>query len=126
GSAAVVDPGQRAACSDVARALPSRASARLAAGGVHDAELRRAQSRRFAVALRVARDARSGAIVSASLMRRVIEAAVVLVLARVTLAIGGFPRVRRMLTREHSIASRDDDAARAREIARAMLRASRR
>ena len=57
---------------------------------------------------------------------RVLEAAAVLVLARVTLALGGFPRVRRMLTRERALTTRDGDAKRARELAKAVVRASQR
>ena len=59
-------------------------------------------------------------------MRSLLEAAVLLTAARVTLAAGGFARVRRMLTRKRESAVRTDDASRARVLAIAVRRAANR
>jgi hypothetical protein len=59
-------------------------------------------------------------------IRAVLQAGVLLVAARVTLAMGGFARVRRMLTRERESAARKDDASRACGLAIAMRRAANR
>jgi hypothetical protein len=56
--------------------------------------------------------------------RAFVEAALALLCARVMLAIAGFPRVRRLLTRERASAAHEDDAARARMLARAIVRAA--
>ena len=56
----------------------------------------------------------------------VFQAGVLLVAARAMLAMGGFARVRRMLTRERESAVRADDASRARTLAIVMRRAANR
>jgi hypothetical protein len=53
-----------------------------------------------------------------------LEAAIVLTVARVVLSIAGFVRVRRMLNRERAGANRVDDASRAKTLAIAMQRAA--
>ena len=53
-----------------------------------------------------------------------LEAGILLVAARLTLATGGFARVRRMLTRERESAARTNDASRARMLAVAVRRAA--
>jgi hypothetical protein len=55
-----------------------------------------------------------------------LQAGVLLIAARVTLAAGGFARMRRMLTRERESAARAEDASRARMLSVAMRRAAHR
>ena len=57
---------------------------------------------------------------------RVVIAMVVLAFSRVALAVFGFPRVRRLLSRSRPIAARTDDAMRARSWAKAVVRAGQR